>query len=83
MNTGGKPGVVATLPVTFDGGLEIALREPEKQIILAALRAANWNRVKAAEILQINGPRCTRRWRSWGSTRRWRRGRDKQRPRGK
>lgn len=49
-----KPGVIATLPVSFEGGLEIALREPEKQIILAALRGANWNRARAAEMLQIN-----------------------------
>jgi DNA-binding NtrC family response regulator len=34
--------------------LEDAMRAPEKKIILDALRAANWNRVKAAEALKIN-----------------------------
>lgn len=34
--------------------LEDAMRAPEKQIILNALKAANWNRAKAAEALNIN-----------------------------
>ncbi len=51
---GPTASVAKTLPITFDGGLELALREPEKLIILAALKASNWNRVKAAEALKIN-----------------------------
>jgi DNA-binding NtrC family response regulator len=39
-------------PATTD--LEAAMREPEKQIILAALRSTGWNRLKAAEQLKIN-----------------------------
>ena len=31
-----------------------ALQEPERQIILAALEANNWNRQLTAEMLQIN-----------------------------
>jgi DNA-binding NtrC family response regulator len=34
--------------------LQKALEEPEKQIILAALEANNWNRQKTAEVLDIN-----------------------------
>ena len=34
--------------------LELALREPEKAIILRALRANEWNRQKTAEDLKIN-----------------------------
>ncbi|MGH7132945.1 MAG: sigma-54-dependent transcriptional regulator [Phycisphaerales bacterium] len=34
--------------------LEAALREPEKQIILGALKTTGWNRLKAAELLNIN-----------------------------
>lgn len=34
--------------------LEAALREPERQILLASLRANNWNRQKAAAQLRIN-----------------------------
>ena len=34
--------------------LREALQEPEKQIILAALEANNWNRQQTAEQLDIN-----------------------------
>ena len=34
--------------------LREALEEPEKQIILAALEANDWNRQKTAEVLDIN-----------------------------
>ena len=34
--------------------LEFALREPEKMIILRALKANDWNRQKTAEDLNIN-----------------------------
>ena len=34
--------------------LRDALQEPEKQIILAALEANNWNRQKTAQVLDIN-----------------------------
>ena len=46
--------------------LEDALREPEKRIILGALRAANWNRVKAAEALKINRTTLYKKMRSLG-----------------
>ena len=36
------------------GPLHKALEEPEKQIILAALQAHNWNRQETADALQIN-----------------------------
>ncbi|MGD9690990.1 MAG: sigma-54-dependent transcriptional regulator [Phycisphaerales bacterium] len=48
------PRADEALPINLAGGLEEALREPERRIILAALRSAQWNRVKAAELLQIN-----------------------------
>jgi DNA-binding NtrC family response regulator len=51
---GGGRDVVATLPISLEGGLENALREPERRIILAALKSSGWNRVRAAEVLQIN-----------------------------
>jgi DNA-binding NtrC family response regulator len=34
--------------------LREALQEPERQIILAALEANNWNRQKTADLLEIN-----------------------------
>jgi DNA-binding NtrC family response regulator len=34
--------------------LEEALREPERRILLKALKANNWNRQKTAEQLDIN-----------------------------
>ena len=65
-----EPGVLATLAPNLrlsggaaDGGaeapwspmpLEEALREPEKRIILKALKANEWNRQKTADDLRIN-----------------------------
>ena len=39
---------------TVSGSLKDALREPEKDIILNILKEVNWNRKKAADILNIN-----------------------------
>ncbi|MFT3684675.1 MAG: sigma-54 dependent transcriptional regulator [Phycisphaerales bacterium] len=44
----------AAAPTNDSRSLDDALKEPEKQIILTALRNANWNRVRAAEALNIN-----------------------------
>jgi DNA-binding NtrC family response regulator len=59
LGSGSEQGDRVRCPGTMDSatrpvGLEDALREPERQIILAALRACHWNRVKAAERLNIN-----------------------------
>ncbi len=43
-----------SIPIRLDGGLEASLREPERRLILAALRTSQWNRARAAELLQIN-----------------------------
>jgi DNA-binding NtrC family response regulator len=43
-----------------------ALKEPEKQIILSALKAANWNRVRAAEALNINRTTLYKKMKSLG-----------------
>ncbi|MBL8757339.1 MAG: sigma-54-dependent Fis family transcriptional regulator [Phycisphaerae bacterium] len=51
---GDSPSPRDFIPIRLEGGLEAALREPERRLILAALRACNWNRAKAAELLQIN-----------------------------
>ncbi|MCE2654202.1 MAG: hypothetical protein LW650_12295 [Planctomycetaceae bacterium] len=42
------------------------MREPERQIILAALRAANWNRAKAAQQLHINRTTLYKKLKSLG-----------------
>ena len=42
----GEPGALPSL--------EDALKDPERRIIIGALRAANWNRLRAAEALRIN-----------------------------
>ncbi len=34
--------------------LESSMKEPERQIILQALKSTNWNKLKAAEVLKIN-----------------------------
>jgi DNA-binding NtrC family response regulator len=34
--------------------LEASMKEPERQIILQALKSTNWNKLKAAEVLKIN-----------------------------
>ncbi|MHC4991391.1 MAG: sigma-54-dependent transcriptional regulator [Planctomycetota bacterium] len=47
-----KPGMV---PTPYEPKpLREALEEPEKQILLAALEANDWNRQRTAEVLQIN-----------------------------
>lgn len=43
-----------------------AMKEPEKQIILSALKAANWNRVRAAEALNINRTTLYKKMKSLG-----------------
>ncbi|MCA3004979.1 MAG: sigma-54-dependent Fis family transcriptional regulator [Phycisphaerales bacterium] len=48
------------------GPLTDAMREPERQIILAALRAANWNRAKAAQQLHINRTTLYKKLKSLG-----------------
>jgi len=58
----GMPRLSGTEPMTGEavhgaaagGGLGDAMREPEKRIILDALRASGWNKLKAAEALKIN-----------------------------
>jgi DNA-binding NtrC family response regulator len=50
----GASGSRDSIPIRLDGGLEASLREPERRLILAALRTSQWNRAKAAELLQIN-----------------------------
>ena len=44
----------AARPADPEASLEAALREPERRIIIDALRASGWNRLKAAEALRIN-----------------------------
>jgi two-component system response regulator AtoC len=46
--------------------LEEALREPERRIILGALRASNWNRQQAAEQLRINRTTLYKKMKSLG-----------------
>lgn len=46
--------------------LEIALREPEKRILLKALRANEWNRVKTADDLGINRTTLYKKMRALG-----------------
>lgn len=48
------PGAQSIPGVVDPQSLGDALKEPEKQIILSALKTANWNRVRAAEALNIN-----------------------------
>lgn len=48
------PGTQASQAGSDARSLDDALKEPEKQIILSALKSANWNRVRAAEALNIN-----------------------------
>jgi DNA-binding NtrC family response regulator len=57
---GGRPGggmPLAIAGASADGRvlpLQLALEEPERQIILAALEAHRWNRQQTADALQIN-----------------------------
>jgi two-component system, NtrC family, response regulator AtoC len=58
-NGQGRPGGANVYAPALEGdwtptALERALEEPEKQIILAALRANNWNRQETARQLDIN-----------------------------
>jgi DNA-binding NtrC family response regulator len=46
--------------------LEEALREPERRIILGALRASNWNRQQTAEQLRINRTTLYKKMKSLG-----------------
>ncbi|MCW5765112.1 MAG: sigma-54-dependent Fis family transcriptional regulator [Phycisphaeraceae bacterium] len=46
----GAGGVAGAAPLA----LEDAMRAPERQIILQALRSSGWNRLRAAEALKIN-----------------------------
>ncbi|MEX0885667.1 MAG: sigma-54 dependent transcriptional regulator, partial [Phycisphaeraceae bacterium] len=56
--TGNKRGGSISVPALVDGWtatpLDEALREPERQIILAALNANEWNRQETARQLNIN-----------------------------
>ncbi len=50
----GATAAQAARPPSPADSLEAALREPERRIIIEALRASGWNRLKAAEALRIN-----------------------------
>ena len=61
----------APLAASADGAwspmpLEDALREPERRIILGALRASNWNRQQTAEQLRINRTTLYKKMKSLG-----------------
>jgi DNA-binding NtrC family response regulator len=62
----GTTAVGAAVPPPGPLGLEDALREPERRIILEALRACHWNRVKAAERLNINRTTLYKKMRALG-----------------
>jgi DNA-binding NtrC family response regulator len=46
--------------------LDEAMREPERRIILDALRQSGWNRLRAAERLQINRTTLYKKMRALG-----------------
>ena len=46
--------------------LKEALEEPEKQIIIAALRALNWNRQETARVLDINRTTLYKKMKKYG-----------------
>lgn len=60
------PGLHALRTAPDAQSLGDALKEPEKQIILNALKASNWNRVKAAEALNINRTTLYKKMKSLG-----------------
>jgi DNA-binding NtrC family response regulator len=69
----GHPGFVERRKGAAGGGalwkglpLEKSLEEPEKQIILAALKANNWNRQKTAEVLDINRTTLYKKMKQYG-----------------
>ncbi|MBL0870465.1 MAG: sigma-54-dependent Fis family transcriptional regulator [Phycisphaerales bacterium] len=64
---GASSSVVTTAPAAVAGAtLEDALREPEKRIILEALRASGNNKMKAAEKLGINRTTLYKKMRQLG-----------------
>jgi DNA-binding NtrC family response regulator len=57
------------LPAGFAGAaptLKDALAEPERRILLAALRANNWNRIQTAEMLNINRTTLYKKMKRYG-----------------
>jgi len=60
---GGQNHPAAATP---DASLIDALKAPERQIILAALAACNWNKLKAAEQLKINRTTLYKKMKSLG-----------------
>jgi DNA-binding NtrC family response regulator len=57
------------LPPGFTGAattLKDALAEPERRILLAALRANNWNRLQTAEMLKINRTTLYKKMKRYG-----------------
>jgi len=55
---GASPAAGAAAPTPGEDdpelSLEASMKEPERQIILGALKTTGWNKLKAAELLQIN-----------------------------
>lgn len=66
-----EPGALSLAIVTDDEAwtpttLEDALREPEKRIIIRALKANNWNRQKTSEQLGINRTTLYKKMKAYG-----------------
>ena len=65
-NAGAGASVATPTPTAQGATLEDALREPEKRIILEALRASGNNKMKAAEKLGINRTTLYKKMRQLG-----------------